>query len=432
MKVGILGAGVVGLTVARLLSEKGHEIEILEAQDKIGGLCRSEIGDGFVYDIGGGHIIYSKDEDIQSFMLSILGEQNVVRNVRNTKIFYKGHYVKYPFENGLCDLPTEDNYECLMGYIMADFARKNGRRGAPKNFREWIPYRFGEGIAERFMYPYNEKIWNVDLSLMSTDWVKDRVPNAPLEDIIRASLGISTEGYKHQSVFYYPLKRGIQLLCDKLVIKFKDCIRLDTPVTHIRKKKNSWIVNGKEYDQVISTVPVQELLRVLENVDKEAEIAADNLMFTSLATFLIGLNEPNVSPYSWVYLPHKDNGPCNRITYLSNYSPHNAPDGKNSILAEVTYLGGTDLEINNDYVNLVVSSLHRNGMLDKRTVCFTDWKKTEYAYVVYDLHHDRKTRVISDYLDSIGLHCLGRFAKFSYTNMDQVIKEAMELVKKKF
>ena len=39
MKVGIVGAGVAGLTAAYRLAKKGHEVEVFEASDHVGGLA---------------------------------------------------------------------------------------------------------------------------------------------------------------------------------------------------------------------------------------------------------------------------------------------------------------------------------------------------------------------------------------------------------
>ena len=93
-------------------------------------------------------------------------------------------------------------------------ARKCGTAKDPTNLREWILWRFGEGIAKEFMYPYNEKIWKSDLTDMSFDWVSGRVPDAPPDDVLRSAVGIRTEGYAHQLVFGYPEEGGFQSLAD--------------------------------------------------------------------------------------------------------------------------------------------------------------------------------------------------------------------------
>ena len=61
MKVGVLGGGLVGLVVA------GHAAatcEVLEADDTVGGHCRSLVRDGYSFDLGGPHILFSRNQEI--------------------------------------------------------------------------------------------------------------------------------------------------------------------------------------------------------------------------------------------------------------------------------------------------------------------------------------------------------------------------------
>ena len=211
MKTAILGGGLSGLTLARLLQEQGEEVVVLEAEPEYGGLCRSKTNQGFTFDSGGSHIIFSRDGEVLAFMRRMI-EDNEQRNNRTTKIFYKQRFVKYPFENGLSDLPLEDRFFCINGFIKTLIAVGKGEIPAPVNFREWIYYTFGKGIAECYMIPYNEKIWKYPTDKMSLHWVEGRIPRPPVEDIIKSAIGIETEGYTHQAVFSYPLDGGIKAL----------------------------------------------------------------------------------------------------------------------------------------------------------------------------------------------------------------------------
>ncbi len=210
MKTAILGGGLSGLTLARLLHEKGDEVVVLEAEPEYGGLCRSKKERGFTFDTGGSHIIFSRDTDVLAFMRRMIAG-NEQRNNRTTKIFYKQLFVKYPFENGLSDVPLDDRFTCINEFIKTLIAVEKGEIAPPVNFREWIYYTFGKGIAECYMVPYNEKIWKYPTDLMSLHWVDGRIPRPPVEDVIRSAIGIETEGYTHQSVFSYPIDGGIEV-----------------------------------------------------------------------------------------------------------------------------------------------------------------------------------------------------------------------------
>src|SRR2546426_1207209 len=162
--IGILGGGLSGLALASRL----RSAEVLEAAERPGGLCRSLMFDGFTFDPHGSHILFSREAKAMAFYEELLGA-NVCRRTRNTKVFYKGRYVKYPFENGLSQLPPEDNLACLLGYVDAYIARRTGTVPKPANFREWMYQRFGKGITESYLLPYNEKIWKTPPEEMGVD-----------------------------------------------------------------------------------------------------------------------------------------------------------------------------------------------------------------------------------------------------------------------
>jgi protoporphyrinogen oxidase len=241
MKVAILGGGLTGLAIGYLLNkEMSVDFEILEKEKECGGLMRTLQEDGFTLDYSGSHIIFSKDEEVLEFMLSLLGG-NIVKNRRNTKILYKGRFVKYPFENGLHDLPVEDNFECLYQFIQNLIRKEKGELNKPRDLKEWFYYTFGKGVAEKYLIPYNEKIWKYPLEKISLEWV-ERVPNPPVEDIIKSSLGMETEGYTHQLYFYYPKFGGIQALIRSLERKISRKIVTNFEVKKIKREARAWLI----------------------------------------------------------------------------------------------------------------------------------------------------------------------------------------------
>ncbi|MDO8725132.1 MAG: FAD-dependent oxidoreductase [Candidatus Methanoperedens sp.] len=433
MKTAILGAGLTGITLARLLHEKGDEVTILEREQEYGGLCRSITNSGFTFDIGGSHIIFSRDTQVLAFMCDVLG-RNSRQNKRNTKIFYKGLFIKYPFENGLNQLPKDDLFFCINEFIKTLIAVEKGQIAPPSNFREWINYTFGKGIADLYMIPYNEKIWKYPTELMSMHWVDGRIPRPPVEDVIKSAIGIETEGYTHQSVFSYPLRGGIEAMVREIAKPIEESIQTGFTVSSVRKENGNFIISDGSAEitaeRLISTIPLQELLPCLEQVPEKVKKACGELKYNSIACVLVGI-KGSVPDISWMYVPEMEMGLFNRISFPSNYSPHVAPSGHSSILVEITNREGDEAStmLDEDIIDHVVDALSNMKIIKtKDDVVYSAVNLQKYAYVIYDLEYQKNIAIVKDYYARIGISLVGRFAEFEYLNMDGCIRNAMNFV----
>ncbi len=435
MKWAILGGGLTGVTLARLLREKGHEVIVLEKEPKIGGLCRSEKRNGFTFDCGGSHIIFSRDTDVLSFMQNVLEKNREFRN-RNTKIFYKGQYIKYPFENGLSALPKEDLFFCINEYIKNLVAVEKGEVKEPANFKDWIYYTFGKGIAECYLVPYNEKIWNYPTEKMSKHWMDGRVPRPPVEDIIKSAIGIETEGYTHQAVFSYPIDGGIESLVNSIAEPVSDSIKTNYTVTSVVNTGDGWAVsNGREIisaDRIISTLPLQVLLPML-TVPAPISEACDALRYNSIACVSVGF-KGTVPDISWMYVPEDKWGAFNRLSFPSNFSKNVAPEGCSAVLAEITYNEGDDVSNMSDeeLISRTIDGLADMKILpSKDAVVHSAVDRFKFAYVVYDLEYLKNIKIVREYLEgTLGIDLVGRFSEFEYLNMDGCIRSVMNFVEK--
>lgn len=434
MKTAILGGGLTGITLAHLLSENGEEVVVLEKESNYGGLCRSKTEDGFTFDIGGSHIIFSRDKDVNDYMCDVLKDNKDKRN-RNTKIFYKDCYVKYPFENGLYQLPQEDRFFCINEFVKTIISVEKGEIPEPTNFREWIYYIFGRGIAESYMVPYNEKIWNYPTEKMSMHWVDGRIPRPPVEDIIRSAIGIETEGYTHQSVFTYPVTGGIESLVKSIAEPIEDCIITDFCVSSVTKKDGKFVISGTNggeiiADRCISTIALQTLLPCLENVPDKVKAACNELKYNSIICVGLGI-KGEIPDYSWLYIPQKELGYFNRVSFPSNYSNKVSPDGHSSILVEITYNEGDEISQLGDeeIISHVTDGLVKMGLIqNSEDIVYDTVERQKFAYVVYDLDYMKNIEVVRSFCNERDITLLGRFAEFEYLNMDGCIRRVFDFL----
>lgn len=436
-RIAVVGGGPSGLMAALLLHEAGHEVLVLEAEGELGGLCRSQVVDGHVADVAGGHIMFTRDRRVAAFWDALFADQPCVTSRRETRILHdRERWVNYPFENALGELPLEHNLECTEGVLRAALERDTAPE--PDNFHDWVRWKMGAGVARHFMEPYNRKIWKCpDLREMGTSWIAGRVPDAPLADVLRASLGHTTQGYVHQSVFRYPLRGGFAAIHERIARPLAGRIRLNHRVRRIEalpggpRGSRGWKVDGERFDHVVSTLPLHALPEVLAGMDDGAAGAARLLRWRGLACYLLGVDAEHVRPYSWVYLPHAWQGPANRITYLSNYSPENSPPGQGSILAEVTCEPGREPDVGPSGVRALAQALEGAGLLRAGELRASGAWLNPAAYIFYDRGFEARRRAVLQHLDGLhGFHALGRFGRYEYHNSDQCLAQAMDLAER--
>ncbi|MBA2651678.1 MAG: FAD-dependent oxidoreductase [Tatlockia sp.] len=423
-RLAVIGAGPSGLAAGLFLNEQS---EILEAEENVGGHAASFCASGFTFDYGP-HILFSRDQQILDFIVASLGE-NVSRCRRNNKIFFKDKLLKYPFENDLHSLSLEDNYECIRHFLFNPYKEKYP---VPQNMKEWFLKTFGGGICSRYLFPYNEKVWNIPVEELSMS-MADRIPNPPPEDILKSALGYSTEGYLHQLYYFYPKSGGYQSISEA----WKKALSI-----HYRFKvdKIQW-VDGKirlsntegvsrDYEQVISTMPIHDLIAKLEiTIPDEIQAAVDQLIVNPMFVISFGIAGVDANQYTAIYFPEPE-FLVNRISYPCTFSAANGPKGHWSLQAEITCAKNslvwqkTDAEI---LAHTKQGLQQRNILPPDEQIVFEKIDRVERSYVVYNQGYEEHAKKLRAWFGSIGIHLLGRFSYFEYINVDMAIDRAIKV-----
>jgi protoporphyrinogen oxidase len=409
----IIGAGLAGLSVAHHTKEK---YRILEKGQSVGGLCKSISVENYIFDLGS-HILFTNNDYVKKLYLTEL-KDNYNEQIRKAFIYLNDTYVKYPFEVNLYPLPDEIIRECIDGVIKK-------ANITPLNFLEWIKTTFGEGIAKYYMLPYNEKIWKYPLEKMNVEWIAGRVPSPSVNDMKRGAESEISRSYGPNAMFGYPKFGGIGALINKMA-NGKN-IQLNSNVTEIKVSKKDILVtystekenHSLHTQKVYSSIPLPEIVKLLDNPPKEVIEASNKLVYNGLVCVMIGVNRPNITDKHWLYFPEKELI-FNRISFPMNYSQYTTPNKKSSILAEVTYrknpidLHEVEKRVLKDLIKIKI--LKEDDIID---VCKS--LKFKYAYVIYDLNHNKNVNIIHRYLRKNNIIPIGRFGEWEYYNMDKTI-----------
>ncbi|MFZ1008100.1 MAG: FAD-dependent oxidoreductase [Candidatus Sulfotelmatobacter sp.] len=435
-KIAIIGAGPTGLGAAYRLNELGYDNWVLyEKSDYVGGHASSHVDShGFVWDEGG-HVIFSHYPYFDKLIDRMLGsEENQL--VRESWIVSGESWVPYPLQNNLRYLPKPVQVECILG---AAAAASKGKLKEATNFREWILASFGEGIAKAFMFPYNSKVWTTPLENMSKSWIAERVAVTDLKRMLESILLERDDvGWGPNSKFKFPLHGGTGEIYRRMADCFPGKIHLGKELVEVdcgRRRVSFADGTGDTYDTLISSVPIDLLVRALKPVDEELRKAAADLEHNNLLVLGIGLKKKIETGKCWIYFAD-ESMPCYRGTYFSHYSRFNVPGGDterySSLMCEMSFRVGESPNAEH-ILDRVVAELIRVKILeeaDREHIVSRYSRTVAYSYPIPTLGRDRALGILQPALMQRGIYSRGRFGAWRYEigNMDHSVMMGVEAV----
>lgn len=195
----VLGAGLAGLGCALHLPGA----RIYESASHPGGHIWSHTLGGATFDEGA-HICHSKDE---SWLKSLFAQAGDVVHMPTSRVanWWHGHWVTYPVQNHLNELPMEARAAALTGFVQAQ-GRHAGK--TPANYDEWCRFQYGDYLADHFYKEYTDKYWRVSMAELGTDWLAGRLLPSQVERIVRGALQHQEEQQSVFASFHYPARGG--------------------------------------------------------------------------------------------------------------------------------------------------------------------------------------------------------------------------------
>ncbi|GAG73794.1 unnamed protein product [marine sediment metagenome] len=293
---------------------------------------------------------------------------------------------------------------------------------------------FGKGITDYLMVPYAYRIWTISPEKMNYDWIKRRVPTPDIEEIIDGAIRDSSKEVGFNIEFWYPVKGGVQALPNGFLNHIK-IVNLDSEATKIYLKKKKAEINYENkdsYDYLVSTLPLPELVKIIDEVPPDVKKAANNLLNNSIYCVNLGIDRPDITDKHWMYF-YEDAFVFHRISFPMNFSAFTTPERKSSISTEIAYSKFRPMSKDTVIERAIDSLKKANLLFDDDKIEVTQVLNLKYAYIIYDLNHRKNVDKIHSFLRENNIISCGRFGEWEYFNMDHSImsgKRAAEKINK--
>ncbi len=417
-KIAVIGAGISGISVAKMLSEH-FDVTVFEQSDNIGGLIKCKNIEGNLFHLVGGHVFNSLNNNILQWFWKYFDKENeFVKTRRNAKILLQNKYVGYPIENYLYQL-DEHIVRQVVGEIF--YLAKNNKEinnfedicSDYKNFEHFLSYNFGETLYNLYFKPYNLKLWKRDLCDIPLAWLEGKLPMPKWSEMIISNIIKKEENKMVHSTFYYPKQNGSQFIINRLSENLN--ILLNTKINSIEFINHNFTINNSlNFDFVIYTGDVRELPEILnytKEIDPQITDKISHLESNSTSNLLCEVENTDLS---WLYLP-ENNISAHRIIFTGNFSSTNNADNQKPTCV---------VEFSGNYTFSEMCEEVKKIPLQLKPL-FSNYQKKSYIIHNHDTRHTISELKI--YLESINFYLLGRFAEWEYFNMDKCMESAQNM-----
>ena len=410
----IIGAGISGLTFANYC---GDDYIIVEKENEVGGYCKTFKREDYVWDYAG-HFFHFKTEEFKNKFLDKMSKDDIVYNDKCTKILYKGKFIDFPFQTNIHQLDKEEFIDCLY-----DLFNKEEKESYD-NFLDMLYGKFGKSIVEKFLKPYNEKLYATDLKNLDVDAMGRFFPYADKEAIIKNMKNRSVNSYN--SSFLYPKKGAgsfIQILYDALD---KNKVLLNTSVVKIDlNEKIATLSNGEEvkYEYLINTMPLNNFLKLIGGYDE----LLNKLSYNKVLVFNLGFDRPSplCTKEHWIYIPNRD---CNY--YRAGFYNNILGTDKLSMYIEIGYPKDAIIteEMIKEQLDLTLMNLKKEGIVsDDMTLVDYVSVVMDPAYVHINTDTNKKIENLKEDFSNKNVYTIGRYGAWIYNSMEDSMITAKEL-----
>ncbi len=414
----IIGAGISGLSTAAFL--KDDDCLVLEADAEIGGYCKTVKRDGFVWDYSG-HFFHFKHPEIEAWLRARMPGQEIRTVRKRSFVQYAGKWIDFPFQKNIHQLPQAEFIECLYDLFFARAPALGllGEKAAPapeENFQQMLYARFGRGIAERFLIPYNEKLYATELSRLDKDAMGRFFPHADLVDIVRNMR--AGEDTSYNATFTYPAGGAIEYV--KAIASEVEPSRLSLGervlAVDLQRKVVRTDKRELKFERLVSSAPFNRLVAA-------AGLPHDPDVFTwnQVLVFNLGFDRKGPRDVHWLYFPDRA---C--AFYRVGFYDNIFDTDRLSLYVEVGFSRGAKIDVPATRAR-VLEDLRKQGVLQDHALVAEHSVVMDPAYVHITRQSIDAHRRLSAQLRERQVHSIGRYGGWTYCSIEDNIVEARAL-----
>lgn len=365
-KAVVVGGGFAGCTISHMLKEKGFEVTIIEATDVLGGGCRTYFYHGHPYTYGPHHLLINVDE---MFIWDYFSKFLTLRRLHHHTLTYVSQ------DNRFYTYPIHEDEIKEMPDSKKIYNELKNRSDAKssKDFEEYWINSVGKTLYDKFINTYSKKMWKIE-------------NNKYIDEFAFSPKGValkkgSKECFENEKVIAYPKELdGYNSYFEKCVAKCK--VIYNTFVEKFDLSNKRVLVNDKwiSGDILINTA----------SIDLVFNYKYGELPYIGRDFLKVILPVERIIPKPYYFIHYAGDEPYTRIVEYKLLTGYKAPD------------------------TLII-------------IEFPSFKNKLYPYIIKS-EIEKAKKYLSELPEDV--YSIGRLGKYHYDNMDMIVKDCLEIIKK--
>lgn len=403
----IIGGGITGISLASFLETSDYLI--IEKDSELGGYCKTTISNDYIWDYSG-HFFHFNNNEIKNYLVDNIDCEIVTVN-KVCYVYYNKQFIDYPFQNNIHQLNENEYLECLEGL-------KNKEDLTINTFTDYIVSNLGNAICNKFVKPYNQKLYACDLDQLDFDAMGRFFPK-PLEyNSYSSGVNFNQKLTTYNDTFIYPKGGSYEFVKSLLKRVNSNNILVNNEVLSININEKIVITSKGtiKYNKLVNTIPFNHLLNICGEASK-------NLTWNKVIVFNIGFDSPSDIDANWIYYPG------NEIFYRVGFYNNIFKTNKMSLYVEI---GMKHNELFDEKVTLnsILNDLQAVGIIKNQ-------KLVDYQVIIMNpayVHITKESKSIYNKWCEKNkikdVYSIGRYGSWTYCSIEDNIIQAKELALK--
>jgi protoporphyrinogen oxidase len=408
----IVGAGVTGLAAAAALGPAA-DYQVIEADAEIGGYCKTVKRAGFVWDYSG-HFFHFKHPEIERWLRErMVGQQVRVVNKR-AFIDYAGSRVDFPFQKNIHQLPKAELIECLYDLYFASQRDADAQPTQPgRSFKEMLYARFGRGICEKFLVPYNEKLYACDLAQLDEHAMGRFFPHASLTEIVRNMREPDNSSYNQ--TFSYPEGGAIEYVKALASAVPPERIHTGEALLSVDLEQRIARTSRRElrFRRLLSSAPFPRFI-ALTGLEYDARAFSWN----KVLVFNLGFDRKGPDDVHWMYYPSRE-----LVFYRLGFYDNIFATDRMSLYVEIGLPAAAPVDVGALRAR-VLEDLRKASVVRDHALVAEHSVLMDPAYVHITRASNAEVARLRARLSAYGVYSLGRYGGWTYCSIEDNIVEA--------